>query len=248
MIKNKLKAFATHLAISIALVSLVVSAILYFWYPTQYLGVTNFKEIAILIVSIDLVMGPILTFVVFNPNKKSLRFDLAVIAIFQVSALAYGIHALYQTHPLFITYKQDSFALINASDISPEDAKYDEFKVSKLSSPKLAFAKMPEDPDEKMGIMVGVTIDGDPDIDKRAEYYEPFSKHLDEVFAKSIDPELIFADDKINTATQSFLEKHDDINNYSFHPLTGLGKSAILVLEKKSGDAVATIDANPWKY
>ena len=248
MFKNKLKASIIHLLLSIVLVSLITASIIYFWYPTEYLGITNFKGIALLIISIDLVLGPLLTFVVFNPEKKSLRFDLAVVVAIQLSALAYGVNALYQTHPLFITYNHGSFNLIHANEVTPENAKYDEFKVSKLASPQMAFAKMPDDPEKRTEIMMGVDLKGEPDIDKRTEYYEPYEKHLDTILEASLDAAKIFSEKNINTSSKAFLKKYKNIDDFVFLPLKGSSDNAIIVLDKKTAKPITTINTNPWKY
>jgi len=249
MLKNKIKASLIHLALSFTLVSLIVSTVIYFWYPLEYLPFTNFKNIALLIISIDLVLGPILTFVVFNTKKKSLKFDLAVIAMIQLSALAYGINALYETHPLFITYNHKGFNLVQTNEVSPADAKYNQFRISKLSSPKLAFAKMPDDPKKKTEIMVGVDLKGEPDIDKRAEYFEPVDKHLDSILKHSLDAVKLFDKENLTASSKAFLKKHDGKeDNYAYLPLKGTSGDAIIVLDKQTAKLVGTIDADPWKF
>lgn len=248
MFKQKLKAFSLHLLLSVVLVTLLLSTIVYFWFPLEYLGITDFKEIVAIILTIDLVLGPLLTFIIFNPGKKGLRFDLTMIALFQVSALSYGVYALYQIHPIFMTYKHDAFTLVNANDVNPQDAKHDVFKVSKFSSGNIAFAKMPDDPEEKMSIMLGVDMKGEPDIDRRAELYEPLTQHIDAIIAKGIDPDIIFSEKKLNKKTTAFMKKHKNINDYAYVPLLGIGKYGIVVLDKKTAKLVTTIKTNPLVY
>ncbi len=249
MFKTKFKASSLHLLLSIVLVSLVMGSIIIFWYPTEYLGITNFKEIALLIVSIDLILGPLLTFVVFNPRKKNLRFDLAVIAIIQLSALAYGVHALYQTHPLYITYNHGRFNLVQANEVEPKDAKHDQFRISKLSSPKLAYAKMPNDTELQTEIMLGVDLKGDPDIDKRAEYFEPVVKNLDMILKDSLDTVKLFDKNNLIASSRAFLKKHaENKDNYAYLPLKGTSGDAIIVLDKQTAKLIGTIDADPWKF
>ncbi|GAA0426339.1 hypothetical protein GCM10009133_38620 [Cocleimonas flava] len=248
MFKQKLKASLIHLLLSIVVVTLLIAALIYFWYPPAYLGITNFKDILLLIISIDLILGPFLTFVVFNTAKKSLHFDLAVIAVIQISALAYGVNALYQTHPLFITYNHNSFNLILADEVTPKNAKNDEFNISKFSSPKLAFAKMPSDPTKQTEIMVGVDLKGEPDIDKRAEYYEPLDEHLDTIIKSSLDTTKLFEDKNLTASSKSFLKKYSSHDKFIFLPLEGLNGNAIIVLDKTTAEVVTTIKANPWKF
>ena len=248
MFTNKLKAFSIHLLLSLILVSVLMGLVIYFWFPLDYLGITSFKDIALLIIAIDLVLGPVLTFIVFNPKKKSLKFDLAAIVAFQFIAMTYGVYALYQTHPLFVTYKQGVFNLVNANEITPENAKYNEFKISKLSSAKLAFTKLPDNPKEKLEIMMGVDFKGEPDIDRRAEFYEPYENHLDTILANSLDAVKLFSGDKLDEPRKNFLTKYKEMDSFAFLPLQGSGNAAIIVLDKKTAKPVTTIHTNPWKY
>jgi len=249
MYKKKFKASLIHLVLSFTLVSLIIASTIYFWYPGDFLGITNYKDIALLIISIDLVLGPVLTFVVFAPKKKSLKFDLAVIAAIQLSALAYGVHALYETHPLFVTYNHKGFNLVQANEVTPSDAKYEQFKVSKLSSPRLAFAKMPDDPKKQAEIMIGVDLKGDPDIDKRAEYFEPVKNHLDTILKDSLDTVKLFDEKNLTSSSQKFLEKHGDKKDtYAYLPLKGTSANAIIVLDKLSGKPITTINIDPSKF
>jgi len=247
MLKTKFNAFLVHFALSVTIVSFIISLIIYFWYPLEYLGLTRFKDIALLIISVDLVMGPVLTFVVFNPMKKSLRFDLAVIAILQFSALGYGVYTLFEGHPVYITFNQDRFTLVQASDAKPEEAKYSEYNISKLTSGKIAYAKMPDDKKEKEKLLFSV-MEGAPDLDQRTDYYEPYEKHISSVLAKSLDPKLIFSEKNLLPESQSFLKKHgNNFEKFAFLPLSSSSKFAIIVLDAKSAQPIDTIDIDPWE-
>ncbi len=249
LFKNKFKASIIHLMLSITLVTLIISLSIYFWYPADILNITHYKDIAFLIISIDLVLGPLLTFVVFAPKKKGLRFDFAVIAAIQLSALSYGVNALYQAHPLFITYNHGGFNLVHANEVTPADAKLDQFRVSKLSSPRLAFAKMPDDPKLQSEIMMGVDLKGEPDIDKRAEYYEPYEKHMDTILKSALDSVKLFDEKNLTKPTKAFLKKHGkDKDAYAYLPLKGASGDAIIVLDKKTAKMISTIDTDPWKF
>ena len=249
LFKNKLKASLLHLALSITLVSLVIASVIYFWYPTEFLGISNFKGIALLIISIDLVLGPILTFVVYAPKKKGLKFDIAFIGLAQLSALAYGVHTLQQGHPLFIAYNHGGFNLVQVNEVTDGKAKYDEFHVSKLASPQLAFAKMPDDPELQSEIIVGVDLKGDPDIDKRQEYLEPVKNHLSTILKSSLDAVKLFDDEHLTPSSKKFLDKYGDKKDqFAYLPLKGISGDAIIVLDKKTAEMIGTINADPWKF
>ena len=246
MIKNKFKAFLFHFILSVIIVSLVISSVIYFWYPVDYLGVTSFKEIALLIVSIDLVIGPLLTFVVFNPKKKSLRFDLAIIALFQLSALSYGTYTLFETHPLYLTFNGGSFNLISAKDVQPKKAKHAEYKISKLDSPKLAYVEMPTDYKNLMNVVIGNRTKGAQKLEQRTEFYKPYDENVDNILAKSLDSELILSDKNL-LKEATVLSKYKNTKNLAFLPLKGTN-DAIIILDKKTARPIGTINRNPWKY
>ena len=248
MIKNKLKASFYHLLISFILIAIIMAAVILIWFPTPFLGVTRFKEVALILVAVDLILGPLLTFVVFNKNKKSLPFDLSVIASIQITALAYGLFTLYQSHPVYITYNIDRFTLVNARDARHENAKFSEYKVSKLSSPIFAFVTLPED-NKKRNELIDEVLQGKPDLDQRTEYYEPYDSHLDEILSKGLDPESIFSEKKNNKLITKFKNQHgENINKYAYFALEGSTKDIIWVLDKKTGKPVDSINVNPWSF
>jgi hypothetical protein len=246
MIKNKFKASLIHLVLSAVIISALVSLIIIYWFPSPFLGVTNFKDIALILILIDLVLGPLLTFIVFNPNKKSLKFDLSVIVSIQFIALSYGLYMLYLSHPLYITYYENSFNIVTAKQANPEKANHTDLKISKLSSPIFAYLDITDDATKDQ--LFKDMVDGDADIEARTEYYKPYKNHLDTILANSLDADKIFSKSNMNEESKSFLKKNQNIDSFAFLPLLGSSSNAIIVLNKKTGKAVTTIQTDPWKY
>ncbi|KAG1661895.1 Fimbrial assembly protein, serogroup I [Nymphon striatum] len=247
MFKDKIKATVIHLLLSILLVGLVIGSILFFFFPKLFIGISDFKEVATIIITVDLILGPLLTFVVFQPNKKSLKFDLSVIASIQLAALIYGAYSLYQVHPVYITFNIDRFTMISAKDAEPEKAQYDEFKVSKLTTAKLAYAKMPDDAVKRNEVTLTAAMGGG-DLDQRVEYYEPYKENINQVLAKSIDKKIILKAASTDKKINLFIEKYgSNLDNYAFLPLNSNKKEAIIVLDKESANPVATINSDPFQ-
>ncbi len=251
MIKNimfikKLKASGVHLLLSLVVISLAIGLIITFWFPDSLMLVSNFKEIALLIISIDLVLGPLLTFIVFNTQKKALKFDLSVIATIQITALTYGLFTLYQAHPVYIAFNIDRFTLISAIDAKPEQAIVKEFKISKLSSPKLVVAKLPENKKARSDLVIGV-VSGEPDIELRPDLYHPYEENISEILAKSLDPNVIFKKSESKEKLNSFIKKYGKSKeDYAYFPLEGASKNAVWVLDKKTAKPVDIIMTDPW--
>ncbi len=116
---NRYQAFAVHMAISLVIFFILLVCITQYWYPGILFDTGNGWKAIGMIVGIDLVLGPLLTLIVFNHNKSSLKFDLAIIALVQTAALAYGTWTIHQTRPVALAFINNSFMTIFAnSDIS----------------------------------------------------------------------------------------------------------------------------------
>ena len=249
MFKQKLKASLIHLSLSILLVILIIGTVLFMLFPKIFIDVTDFKEVAAIIVSVDLILGPLLTFVVFNPEKakRLIYFDFAVIGAIQLSALVYGAFALYQIHPVYITFNIDRFTIVTARDAEPEKAVIDEYRVSKLTAGKLAFAKMPDDTEKQNELLFSVA-DGGEDLEKMEEYYVSIENNIADILIKSLDVELLEKTKESKTEVKEFFENHKGkIDKFVFIPLNNDKKEAILVLDKKTVKPVTTINIDPWK-
>lgn len=246
MFKNKFKAFFIHFLLSAVAVSLIFLAVVLIWFPSPFLGLTNFKDIATIIISVDLILGPLLTFVAFNPKKKSLKKDLAFILSIQIIALSYGIYTLFLTHPVYIAYHGNAFSMVTAKQASPEKAKYKQLKVSKLSKPTLVYMETNKEIRDKL---FAETMNEGRDIEAHAEYYKPYENHIDTILENSLDTVKLFGKENQTPSTKHFLKQYDTRKDkYAYLPLIGTSRNAIIVLDKKTADVVTTIDIDPWKF
>ena len=50
-------------------------------------------------IGVAVVIGSLITLVIFDPKKKALKFDLSVIAALHLAALAYGCHVMVRIAP-----------------------------------------------------------------------------------------------------------------------------------------------------
>lgn len=246
MFKIKLKASGIHLLLSLVVISLAIGLIIYYWFPNSLVHVSNFKEIALLIVSIDLILGPLLTFIIFKPKKKGLKFDLSAIATFQACALVYGLFTLYQAHPVYIAFNIDRFTLVSAIEAKPENALNNEFNVSKYALPKLVVAKIPEGEKARSDFLIEV-MSGSPDVAFRPDLYQPYEDNISDILAKSLDPNIIFSDEKPKEKLEAFIKKYGKSKeDYAYLPLVGPTKDAIWVLDSITAKPIDIIIVDPW--
>ena len=82
-------------------------------------------KLLLMILGVDMVCGPLLTLVAANSNKpkSELLRDFIFIAIIQLSALSYGVYALFQSRPVMEVFDKDRFYVVSALQIDPEELK-----------------------------------------------------------------------------------------------------------------------------
>lgn len=116
---SRLRASAIHLLISIGVA--LLSALLVFgvWYPYPYGDISGGKELFILLVTVDVILGPLITLTIFSPTKRwsELRRDLAIVAIIQISALSYGMWTVFVARPVHMVFEIYRFNVVHAIDI-----------------------------------------------------------------------------------------------------------------------------------
>jgi hypothetical protein len=247
MFIKKTKASLLHLFISALVVGIFASFALFIWHPSPFLQISGLMSILLILVTVDLILGPLLTFIVYKPKKPSLRFDLAVIGTVQISALLYGMYTIHQGHPAYIAYTVDRFTLINIADVNPLDAKHTALQASGWWKPIMVYSQPPTDPSEKERLIFEV-LEGKPDIDARPEYYEPFDKFANKVMQKGLTPQQLSSTPESNQKLEVFIAKHGKTtNDYAYLPLVGKEKDVLWVWDKTTEQPVGTLDINPWQ-
>lgn len=118
-IRSASRAALVHLSLS-TLVALVVAGVVFgVWYPSPFHEITGGRTLFFLLMAVDVVCGPVLTLVLYDPAKSRFkwRVDLALIALMQLSALGYGLHQVANARPVAVAFEGDRFRLVQAFDV-----------------------------------------------------------------------------------------------------------------------------------
>ncbi len=249
VIKEKLKAFTIHLALSLLVLSSFLLYAFYIWYPAPYYEVAGLDRITAILIAVDLVLGPTLTFLLYRKGKPRLKFDLTLIAIVQLAALAYGMNTIYEGHPAYVVFAVDRFELVPVTDVDPGTAKHEEFKTSTLWKPVLAFAKIPEEREERNKLLFEVVVEQKPGVERRPQYYEPIGNHLNDMLRRAMKPEKLLDSPEIRKHLADFLRTHKGkMEDYAFFPLVGKSKDLIVAIRRETGEMTGTLPIDPWNY
>jgi hypothetical protein len=246
---TRVQAALIHLGLSVLVAATIVAVMLLVWYPSPYFAAAGGATLLILLIGVDVVLGPLLTFVVFDPAKKSLVYDLAVIAMLQVAALIYGVHVMASARPAFVVYMRGAFDVVSANDVMTEgmaQAPLPEFQSVPLTGPRLAAARMPVDPGLQLRIGMEVMAGG-PDITAYPRYYIPYATASRDAAASGKPlATLAKASPENAAAVAKFAASSGKaVEGMVFLPLHARGTPMSIVLDKGTGDVVGVLPLEP---
>jgi hypothetical protein len=187
---HRLRASLIHLLISMFLVSGILTAVALVWYPRPYFEAMGIARIMLILAGVDICIGPLMTLIVFNQYKPSLKFDLSFIALLQCAAMLYGCSIVFEGRPLYVVYNLDRFTIVAKSDIPAEEVKRAGDRASSIGGPEIVGARLPKDREELKRILFS-SVGGGADLAQMPAYYLPYEQVAAEVKEKILDLDLL---------------------------------------------------------
>lgn len=114
---NRWKAAAMHAALSSLVIGTIAIGAVLLWFPAGLWHAASLQQVFGIMVVADVVLGPLLTLLVFRKGKRGLKFDLSMIALAQAAFLAYGVYTLWLNRPVFLVGSTHSFGLVFANEV-----------------------------------------------------------------------------------------------------------------------------------
>jgi hypothetical protein len=244
---NRFQAAGIHFALSVVVAATVLAALLLVWYPQPYFRLAGGASLMLILIGVDVVMGPLMTLVVFNPAKKSLKADLAVIAALQLCALFYGIWVIAQARPAFVVFAGDRFTVVAANAIDPESlaAAKPPYDTLPIDGPRIVGARLPADPVERQKAMLLAM--GGLDLPVLPRYFVPFAEVADQLKAKSrpLD-EIARGDAAARTAVDAAIARSGRAReSLAWVPVAGRMDIGTAIVDLARGEVVAVLPIAP---
>ena len=250
--RSRIQASLVHLALSFLLVSTVVGIVMLAWYPGPYFTAMGISKIICIVAAVDIGLGPLLTLIVFNPRKPSLKSDLAVIAVLQFAALAYGVHAVFAGRPLFVVYNLDRFTVVSGSDIpDAEMARAGNLDLP-LTGPKLVGARLPLDKQEQSHILFSA-VSGGADLPQMPKFYLPYADVADEVKAKLLTADVLFAQRSAASVASvhaliaaTLAARKMTATEIGFIPMRAKARDLLVMVRRTDAAILEILPLDPW--
>jgi hypothetical protein len=185
--RSRLRAATVHLALSVLVAGLAGLLVFALWYPYPYRDISGGRELFMLVVSVDIVIGPLITLAVFNRAKPAaeLRRDLAVVGLLQLAALCYGLWTVHMARPVHMVFEYDRFRVVHQLDIPAEilDKAPAGIDVAPLGGPTVIALRQFRDARENSE-MTMQALGGIP-LSARTELWRPYETERQEVLKEA---------------------------------------------------------------
>lgn len=240
----RLRAALIHLTCSLALVVSAAAIAFLIWYPGPLAKAVGLQRIFLLLAGVDALLGPLLTFLIYKVDKKSLRFDISVIVSIQLCAFVYGFWKIAEARPAWLVFNMDRFDVAQAMDLDQRHRNDTamEYRSAPWTGAQWVASRNPADPAKHNELMFESAAGG-PDLPQRTDLYVPLAQDASTLQAKAkslselakYNPESV-----VKTVLQRWPEAD------AWLPLSARAVAMTVLLDKKNARVVAVVDLRPW--
>lgn len=185
-VRIAVKAGLTHLLASLVIALICAALVFQVWYPFPYNQILGGKELFLLVVSVDVICGPLLTAILFDRAKARhlLIMDISLVVLIQLAALAYGVFTMYQARPVFLAFEGNRFRVVRHLDVDFDRlaSAPKEFQSISLDGPKFIAVRLAEATDRDFPQSIQMSLQGDHPA-FRPERWERYDLQRSKVFA-----------------------------------------------------------------
>ena len=243
LIIKRLNFFLSHLFISLLIALLVVGLVFFIWYPSPLATAVGVTQIFLMMLVIDVIVGPILGLLVYKEGKKSLKFDLTVIILLQLSALFYGIYSIEQGRPAWIVFNVDRFELIRKNEIMDQNINQTQpqFQQPSWLKPQFVATEFSKNIEQHNNDMFAEVLSG-ISIAQRPERYVDFIQAKEQIQQREQKLDLL---QQYNNKpdVEKILAKYPQAT--AFLPLKASAVDMTVLVDQKS-NVIKIVDLRPW--
>ena len=244
-LKTKLKAASIHLSFSLLIFVIILYYILYQWYPEPFFTAQGGWQGIQLMAFVDLVLGPALTFIVFDHLKprKEIISDLSIIAMIQITALIWGGYMVYSQRPIALVFWTDAFYTVTQDDYYDQGIEPPDFSKYSAHKPPLIFSR-PVLTEMELVNFRKLTQEGIP-VYAHVALYENIKDYLDDILINQVDiSEVIRNNEEMKRQLLEITQ--GKLGAYKYVALKAKYQNMILIM-KENGDIVGEVKA-PYSY
>lgn len=244
---SRKQAFLSHLGISLIIFAIVLYFIIFHWYPQPFFTIDGGWQGIRLIAGVDIVLGPLLTLIVFKPGKKGLKTDLTLIAIIQFSALVSGIYVVQNERAVAKVFQDGILNIVTGYDMRERNISNEDLEQYRIADAITIYLDLPDDNVQFSKLKIDSLKKQEPLYLSTSLYKKIDSDVLKKMRLFSIDVERYIKDkysDRELKLFHAFLKKHNASNkDFLFLAIKARFKYGIVALNPDTFEFVGVLPA-----
>ncbi|GAB2189100.1 hypothetical protein MAH1_07080 [Sessilibacter sp. MAH1] len=247
LVTSKINAAVLHFLITVVVA--ICSGILVFqvWFPGRLSQMLGGIDLYILVLSVEVTLGPLMSLVIFNPSKprSELVRDYVIVGVIQLSALIYGLSVVSQSRPVFLVFVKDRIEVVSSfemDDVDLAEAKDKRFSKKGWFGPVEICSQFPADPQERSDLLFSA-VDG-KDIQMFPKYYRECTDG--ELIARSFSKDLLLSETvRANNPDFDFTVLPEE--DFVWLPVKHRFGAWVRVYPNKSDESFLYFPLEPWQ-
>jgi hypothetical protein len=248
-ISNRFTATVVHFFISLVVFIALIGILLFSWYPSPYFSASGGWQGLRLVAAVDLVLGPLMTLIIFNPQKsrRELAVDLGLVVLLQLAALGCGIKAVYEQRPVAVVFLDSNFYTVPALAITSQGIDLDVLDPFGEERPVLVYAERPKEEGEDFARFAMAVREQRVPPHEQAWLYRSLSDNFSTVVRSTLEIEEIVTNNAAMSAElERLLERtQSEMQENYYLALTSRYRNIVLVFDV-AGYLLGSISA-PYK-
>lgn len=242
---KRFKFFLNHLFISFLIALLVIGLVFFIWYPSPLAIAVGVTYIFLMLLIIDVILGPLLGLLVYKEGKKTLKFDLSVIILIQIAALCYGVFSIEQGRPVWLVYNVDRFELVRKNELVDTNIQHaqSQFQQPSWFKPKYVATEFAKDTQQRNDEMFAEVLGG-ISIAQRPERYVELTEAKTQIQQRAL-PIIELQQYNPKTDVEKTLAKYPKAD--AWLPLKANAVDMVVLVNKESASIIKIVDLRPWQ-
>jgi hypothetical protein len=239
---SRTEAAKFHFLISALVLAFVGMLVFMVWYPYPYAQIADVFSIFSLLMMVDVLLGPLITLIIFNLKKPQREriLDFSVICFIQIIALCFGLWTMFTARPVGLVWEYDRFRVIHATDVpthllsSNSGPKFSMFTVRLVGLRDVSQIDLPE---RTLLALSGVHLGAQLDL------WQPFDKSRPEVLAaaKPLDELLLRFKDQSPVINQAVRDAGMPAEQLRWVRMLGRKQAWTVLIDAKTAEPKAFI-------
>lgn len=243
--KDRLKASAIHFSLSTLVAALSALLVFGLWYPYPYREISGGRELFLLVVSVDVIMGPLVTFAIFDRRKawNVLRRDLVIVALLQLLALGYGLWTVAMARPVHMVFEMDRFRIVHAIDIVQEQLSQTPQSITALPYTGPTFLGLRAFKNDEERVTATLAAVQGVSLSSRPELWQSYDDSRKDVLhtAKPVDQLRQRFPDQVAAIDAALADAGSTAQTAMYLPLVGRKSFWTVLVDGRNGDVLGFI-------